>query len=89
MIRGAQKKMIVIKTADSAIFEEAYFVLRREKKARNEDIVAEACRIIDSSGDKRRKGNIAEDTKTLLMGVACFLCGAIGGSCITAALFLI
>jgi len=30
MIKGAQKQMIVLRTADSRFFDEAYFVLRRE-----------------------------------------------------------
>ena len=30
MIRGAQKRMIVIKTEGSRLFEEAYFILRRD-----------------------------------------------------------
>ena len=34
MIKGAQKQMIVLRTADSRYFDEAYFVLRREIDAR-------------------------------------------------------
>ena len=30
MIKGAQKQMIVLRTADSRYFDEAYFVLRKE-----------------------------------------------------------
>jgi hypothetical protein len=89
MIKGAQKRMIVIKTSDSPIFEEAYFVLRRERSAREGDIVAEAGRIIESGGEKKRRGGVAEDTKALLLSVACFACGAVSGGCIAAAMFLI
>ena len=49
MIRGAQKRMIVLKTASSRYFDEAYFVLRREIEAENEPntaILAEADRIL-------------------------------------------
>lgn len=29
MLRGSQKRMIVVRTRDSRVFEEAYFVMRR------------------------------------------------------------
>ena len=88
MIRGAQKNMIVIKTADSEVFEEAYFVLRRERHSRDKDIVKEANRIIEVSGDKKRGDNSKNDVRTLLWATACFLCGAVGGGCFAAAIFL-
>lgn len=31
MLRGAQKQMIVIRTHDSRLFEEAYFVVRKPR----------------------------------------------------------
>lgn len=48
MIRGAQKRMIVIRTHDSRVFEEAYFVIRKEKEAvvEDSDMISEADRII-------------------------------------------
>ncbi len=48
MIRGAQKKMIVIRTHDSRVFEEAYFVMRRDTEGTVEscDMLTEADRII-------------------------------------------
>lgn len=48
MIRGAQKKMIVIRTHDSRVFEEAYFVMRRDTEASvgDSDMLTEADRII-------------------------------------------
>lgn len=51
MIRGAQKKMIVIRTHDSRVFEEAYFVMRRDSETVTEstDMLAEADRIIRRS----------------------------------------
>lgn len=89
MIRGAQKNMIVIKTADSDLFEEAYFVLRREKTVKNRDIVAEANRIIEASGGQKRFSDTKKEIRTLLFAVGCFLCGALSGGCIVAAAFLI
>lgn len=51
MIRGAQKKMIVIRTHDSRVFEEAYFVIRRDTDAAtgDGDMLSEADRIIRRS----------------------------------------
>ena len=60
MIRGAQKKVVVIKTADSKIFEEAYFVLKKDRGADGGDMVKEANRIIESfeESDKKEKGEM-------------------------------
>ena len=51
MIRGAQKRMIVIRTHDSRVFEEAYFVIRRDKDIPDgdNDMLTEADRIIRHS----------------------------------------
>ena len=87
MIRGAQKNMIVIKTSDSDLFEEAYFVLRRERTARDKDIVAEANRIIETSGGKRCKGEAKNEVVTILWAAACFLCGTVTGACFGAIIF--
>ena len=55
MIKGAQKRMIVVKTADSPIFEEVYFVMRRDAKSGGGDMVSEANRIIGNCGLKKGK----------------------------------
>ena len=52
MLRGAQKQMIVIRTHDSRLFEEAYFVVRKPRTGRpacKEDMLWEANRIIERS----------------------------------------
>ena len=52
MLRGAKKNMIVVRTRDSRMFEEAYFVMRRDAKAAEEDdlsILWEANRILESA----------------------------------------
>lgn len=49
MIKGAQKQMIVLRTADSRYFDEAYFVLRREfpiQKGASGEMLVEADRIL-------------------------------------------
>lgn len=52
MIRGAQKRMIVVKTEGSRLFEEAYFILRRELPGGTPDrktLVGEAEKILAES----------------------------------------
>lgn len=49
MLKGAQKKMIVVRTRDSRLFEEAYFVMRDGGNPADghRDMLDEATRIID------------------------------------------
>ena len=50
MLKGAQKKMYVVKMEEDSLFEEAYFVLKRERvDAQGKDMVSEATRIIRQS----------------------------------------
>ena len=64
MIKGAQKQLIVVRTANSRYFEEAYFVLRRDLvrgDCRKGDMISEANRILaehrpsDTRRSKRRR----------------------------------
>ncbi|MBQ7173603.1 MAG: hypothetical protein IJR88_05770 [Clostridia bacterium] len=51
-IRGAQKQVIVVKTEGSRLFEEAYFILRRELPTSRPDkkaILGEAEKIFNES----------------------------------------
>lgn len=85
MIRGAQKRIVVIKTADSAIFDEAYFVLKSGRETNDGDMVKEANRIVESVD---RPSGYGEDFgKRAAFGkVAFFICGLGAGSLITAVL---
>lgn len=52
MLRGTRKNMIVVRTRDSRMFEEAYFVMRRDRdidRANDPDILWEANRILESA----------------------------------------
>jgi hypothetical protein len=52
MLRGSQKRMIVVRTRDSRLFEEAYFVMRRETAPTatdTPDMLWEANRIIENT----------------------------------------
>ncbi len=88
MLKGAQKRMIVVKTQDSRIFEEAYFVMRGEPSVSNTDIVSEANKIIESSGEKRnekKKRSAAE----ALIPLFTFIAGSIAGGGAVLAIMLI
>lgn len=61
MLKGSQKQMIVVRTRDSRVFEEAYFVMRRGAARGSEeelDMLWEANRIIEASlpADRRQRG---------------------------------
>ncbi len=52
MLKGSQKQMIVVRTRNSRMFEEAYFVMRRgagKTEAEELDMLWEANRILESS----------------------------------------
>lgn len=78
MIRGAQKRMIVMKTAESEMFEEAYFVLRRDCNRGGDDIVDEANRIIEKC-DTKRSGSKGKRFLGILYTVGLFLGGSVFG----------
>ena len=86
MIKGAQKRVVVVRTADSGIFEEALFVLRQGSAAPETDMVAEADRIIRESGGKKRRADII---KRILFAIACFCGGSAFGGGLVALILLI
>ena len=88
MLKGAQKRMIVVKTQDSRVFEEAYFVMRTDSAASGEDMVSEANRIIEKCCEKRRDKRRRIDA-SVLVPVCAFMLGSIIGSVITALVMLI
>ena len=77
MLKGAQKRMIVIKTSDSKFFEEAYFVVKPNCHEDELDMIAEADRIAARFIDRKKS-----EKKMRAVGkknVIFCLCGAIGG----------
>ncbi len=72
ILKGAQKKMIVVKTADSDIFEEAYFVVKANGSGGDKDMIAEANRIIE---ERRIQPSGAKEKKPRRKAVHYFLCG--------------
>ena len=88
MIKGAQKKMIVVRTADSPIFEEAYFVMRNASSSGERDMIDEANRIIDQSGAGRRERRRGM-SNALIFSICSFMGGSVVGAAITLAVTLI
>ena len=83
MLRGLQRKAVIVKTTESSIFEEAIFFLREtgEPKKETTDMVSEANRIIAKT-DGRACAS-ADVLKRILRFVACFFCGAaLGGGAV-------
>ena len=84
MLRGAQKHMIVIRTRDSRVFEEAYFVIRRDADraaADESDMLWEANRILETAAPRPRGETPLreEEGRGLLRGLVWFLIGLITG----------
>lgn len=59
VVRGTQRKMVVVKTADSELFDEAYFILRKDSARYNDSsegsMIDEANRIINKSVFSRER----------------------------------
>ena len=99
MLRGSQKRMIVVRTKDSRLFEEAYFVVRPEAGARTDedsdtrpDMLWEANRILESSmagAAKREKTASPASPLGLLRGLTWFLMGLLTGGGITSLLWVL
>ncbi len=88
MIKGAQRRMVEIRTPESALYETAFFILRIQPPPDREsfDMIAEADRIIARSTD--RCASLTEPSakkrrKWCLHTLLPMLLGAlIGGSCV-------
>jgi hypothetical protein len=96
MLRGAEKRMIVVRTRDSRLFEEAYCVVRPEAEGRESDgldMLWEANRILDSSM-AAAKGREAASSRPsprfgLLRGLVWFLMGLGTGGGIASLLWVL
>ncbi len=87
MMKGAQKQMIVVRTADSRYFDEAYFVLRREIKAhrtQKHEMISEANRILRDCELSPRSPK-----KRIPRGVCFFFSGILCGGVVAALVCLL
>ena len=80
-MRGCERKIIMLKGTGSEIFDEAYFLIRRDFKEEEStgEIVHEAQRIVDMNTTHRRQsGKCKSEKKTFLFGALCgFVVGLI------------
>lgn len=85
MLRGAKKNMIVVRTRDSRVFEEAYFVMRRDRRpgtADDPDILWEANRILESTlptAEQTRTHTVPTKKQSRLKNLLWFGAGLISG----------
>ena len=88
MLKGAQKRMYVVKMREDSLFEEAYFVLRREAGgAAGGDMVSEANQIIRQSD---APGQAQKSKNKLPWQIALgFVCGLVAGGGIGTAFCLL
>lgn len=88
MLKGAQKRMYVVKLGQDSPFEEAYFVLKREKDAvAGKDMVSEATNIIRQSTAQERVSQASP--KRLQAAAVGFACGLLTGGGIAAVICLL
>lgn len=97
MLRGAQKKMIVMRTHNSRMFEEAYFVMRQNADVPDNasigggrDILTEANRILEGSlAGYDRERHARERMRRRIFRVLWFLGGVITGGGVVGILWAI
>lgn len=88
MLKGAQKRMYVVKMGQDSPFEEAYFVLKREcDTVPGKDMVSEAARIIKQSAGQQ--GTPDSTSRRTWHSVLIFACGLVTGGGIAAAICLL
>lgn len=90
MLRGSQKRMIVVRTRDSRLFEEAYFVMRRGTEGDGEeqpDMLWEANRILENTAtaEENPPKTAARGFRRLLW----FAAGALSGGSAVGLLWLL
>ena len=76
-MRGYQRRVIFLKNTGSALFEEAYFLMRSEEMTEGKseaDMVSEAGRIIEENFGKRKRHR---KIPKLLALIISFISGAI------------
>lgn len=82
MLRGCQKKVIHLRSTDSEMFDEAYFIIKETSNSvpcAERDMVREANRILDSTAAAprlERKKRIV----SIIRDIACFTAGMILGA---------
>ncbi len=91
MLRGAKKNMIVVRTRDSRMFEEAYFVMRRDTGTAVDetDMLWEANRILESTAHGIGREPAPKPVRSRLRGAIWFALGLVSGGGVTGLLWLL
>ena len=91
MLRGAKKNMIVVRTRDSRMFEEAYFVMRRDTGTAVDetDMLWEANRILESTSHGVGREPTVRPVRSRLRGAIWFVLGLVSGGGVTGLLWWI
>jgi len=88
MLKGAQRKMYVVKMEEDSLFEQVYFVLKRDPAVvQGKDMVSEATRIIRQSAGQQSPP--VAQKKLSWQTVAGFAVGFLTGGGIAVAICLI
>ena len=86
MLKGVQRKLIMLQPHGSDLFEPAYFVLKEDAEGRRPDrneMLSEATRIVEENSLARGRGN--SDIRSTLVG---FVLGAFLGAFAVGAIWL-
>ena len=91
MLKGIQKKIIVIKTQKDSCFESAFFILRSENSqgASENEIIYEAQRIISEGERQKKRKGIKESAHPIASVILSLICGIALGSASVWILWLI
>jgi hypothetical protein len=85
MLRGYQKRVVILKDTGSKIFEEAQFVLKEDfSNASDFDIVSEATRLVNDTSIKIKKPTLPKNTSKILR----FSLGVLLGVLLSVVLYL-
>ena len=78
MLKGYQRRLIMIRTKESRLFESAFFILRQAPRGaleQTDDMISEAKRIIGESGRGNKKRSFGSKHILMAAGIG-FLTGA-------------
>ncbi|MBO5754616.1 MAG: hypothetical protein J6W28_02160 [Clostridia bacterium] len=95
-MRGCEKRVVVLRHADSSLFEEAYFVMRRASgRASHTDMVTEAERLLTGGEaspvieQKKKKEPKKKKDGRVRRAFLSFLWFCLGGLCALTAVFVL
>ena len=85
MLKGFQKRIIVLKDTGSRVFEEAYFIIKPEFEEKSDfNIIEEATKIINGAQVEIKKPKVSKKASLILP----FAVGALLGAMLSVLLYL-